>query len=86
MKKKKKKNSNGGLEDSCIEWLLLLLSHIICVRLCATPPHGLYSLPGSSVHGVLQARTLEWVAILFSMHSMEVPVIIFAIMITSYAH
>ena len=24
------------------------------------------SLPGSSVHGVLQARILEWVAILFS--------------------
>ena len=22
-----------------------------------------YSLPGSSVHGILQARTLEWVAI-----------------------
>jgi len=25
-----------------------------------------YSLPGFSVHGVLQARTLEWVAISFS--------------------
>ena len=25
-----------------------------------------YSLPGSSVHGILQARTLEWVAIPFS--------------------
>ena len=25
-----------------------------------------YSLPVSSVHGILQARTLEWVAILFS--------------------
>ena len=24
------------------------------------------SLPGSSVHGILQARILEWVAILFS--------------------
>ena len=24
------------------------------------------SLPGSSVHGILQARLLEWVAILFS--------------------
>ena len=28
-------------------------------------PHGL-SLPGSSVHGILQARILEWVAISFS--------------------
>ena len=25
-----------------------------------------YGLPGSSVHGILQARTLEWVAIPFS--------------------
>ena len=24
-------------------------------------PHGLYSPPGSSAHGVLQARVLEWV-------------------------
>ena len=30
-------------------------------------PHGLYySLPGSSAHGILQARILEWVAIFFS--------------------
>ena len=28
-------------------------------------PHGLY-LPGPSVHGILQARILEWVAISFS--------------------
>ena len=31
--------------------------------------HGLYSLPGSSVHGILQARILEWVAISFSQGS-----------------
>ena len=29
-------------------------------------PHGLYSLPGSSLHGILQARIMEWVAIPFS--------------------
>ena len=29
------------------------------------------SLPGFSVHGILQARTLEWVAISFSRHSLE---------------
>ena len=29
-------------------------------------PHGLYSLPGSSVHGIFQARILEWGAISFS--------------------
>ena len=27
-------------------------------------PYGLYSLPGSSVHGTLQERILEWVAML----------------------
>ena len=26
------------------------------------------SLPGSSVHGICQARVLEWVAIAFSVH------------------
>ena len=35
-----------------------------CVRLFVTP--WTVSLPGSSVHGILQARLLEWVAISFS--------------------
>ena len=29
------------------------------------------SLPGFSVHGILQARTLEWVAISFSKETLE---------------
>ena len=29
-------------------------------------PHGLYSLLGFSIHGIFQARVLEWVAISFS--------------------
>ena len=33
--------------------------------------HGLYSLLGSSFHGILQARTLEWVAISFSRRSSQ---------------
>ena len=33
-------------------------------------PHGL-NLPGSSVHGILQARILEWVAIPFSRGSSQ---------------
>ena len=38
-------------------------AHVLA-QLCLTlQPHGLYSLPGSSVHGILQARILEWVAI-----------------------
>ena len=43
--------------------LLLLLSHFSCVWLC-DPIDG--SPPGSPVPGILQARTLEWVAISFS--------------------
>ena len=34
-----------------------------CLTLC-NPIN--WSLPGSSVHGILQARILEWVAIAFS--------------------
>ena len=43
--------------------LMLLLDHFSRVRLC-DPRDG--SPPGSSVPGILQARTLEWVAISFS--------------------
>ena len=31
----------------------------LCAQACLTE-HGLYSLPGSSVHGIFQARILEW--------------------------
>ena len=41
-----------------------LLSHFSHAWLCATPVNG--SPPGSPVLGILQARTLEWVAIAFS--------------------
>ena len=44
--------------------LLLLLSHLSHVQLCATPMDG--SPPGSHIPRILQARTLEWVAISFS--------------------
>ena len=43
--------------------LLLLLSHFTHLTLC-DPING--SPPGSPVPGILQARTLEWVAISFS--------------------
>ena len=36
-------------------------------RLCPTPSDPMdYSLPGLPVHGIFQARVLEWVAIAFS--------------------
>ena len=34
-------------------------------------PHRLYSLPGSSVHGIFQARILEWVPISFTRGSSQ---------------
>ena len=47
-----------------------MTSKHVCVCVCAYSvvsdslwPHGLYSLPGSSVHGVFQARILQWAAI-----------------------
>ena len=43
--------------------LLLLLSRFSRVRLC-NPVDG--RSPGSPIPGILQARTLEWVAITFS--------------------
>jgi len=43
--------------------VMLLLSRFSHVRLCVTPDG---SPPGSPVPGILQARTLEWVAISFS--------------------
>ena len=36
-------------------------------QLCLTPSDRMdYSLPGSSIHGIFQARVLEWGAIAFS--------------------
>ena len=40
----------------------------LCLTLC--DPIG-SSLPGSSLHGILQARILEWVAISFSRGSSQ---------------
>ena len=58
--KKKKENTRT--------WICLLFFCITCihhrlnhVRLAATP--WTVDLPGSSIHGILQARILEWVAI-----------------------
>ena len=48
--------------------LLLLPSRFSRVQLC-DPIDS--SPPGSAVPGILQARTLEWVAISFSIHESE---------------
>ena len=40
---------------------------VLVVQSCPTPWGSMdCSLPGSSVHGILEARILEWIAILFS--------------------
>ena len=39
------------------------VSHSVCPTLCKPMD---YSQPGSSVHGILQAKMQEWAAILFS--------------------
>ena len=56
---------NEATREATSHYLLLLLSRFSRVWLCATP-WTTYSLPGFSIHGILQARTLEWVAISFS--------------------
>ena len=46
-----------------------------------------YSLPGSSVHGILQARVLEWVAIAFSVCWVTIELRIFTLhIIISFAY
>ena len=42
---------------------MCLLVVQLCLALCDPTD---YHSPGSSVHGILQARILEWVAIAFS--------------------
>ena len=53
------------LDDHNLLWVLSWLS---CLILCNPMD---YSLPGSSVHEILQARILEWVAISFSRGSSQ---------------
>ena len=51
-------------------WYMPRIMYNVCVShsvvSASFPPPGLCSPPGSSVPGILQARTLEWVAISFS--------------------
>ena len=44
----------------------ILAGDITVVSDSCDPMDYIYSPPGSSVHGILQARTLQWVAIPFS--------------------
>ena len=51
------------IKEPLLLLLLLLLSHLLCPTLCDPIDR---SPPGSSVHGISQARVLEWGAIAFS--------------------
>ena len=53
-----------GLKTTCRNTLLLLLSHFSWTPTLCDPIDG--SPPGSPIPGILQARTLEWIAIFFS--------------------
>ena len=61
------KRALGSITTKLVEvmkfQLLLLLSHVSRVGLCATPKMAAHQAP---VLGILQAKTLEWVAISFS--------------------
>ena len=48
--------------------LLLFLATKLCTTLCSSMG---YSLPGLSIHGIFQAKILEWVAISFSRGSSQ---------------
>ena len=60
-----------GLGDSVLlrpwKWKKMLIAQS-CPTLCDPVD---YSLPGSPIHGILQARILEWVAVLFSRGSSQ---------------
>ena len=50
-----------------------IIVYLMCMHACSVPsvpfdslqPSGLYSLPGFSVNGILQARILEWILYVF---------------------
>ena len=52
------------LPGRIVKWCEMKWKLLSCVRLFATPMD--YIPPESSVHGILQARILEWVAVPFS--------------------
>ena len=67
-KRKKKKRSDEGdypWESEFHAVITLLWRYCLVAESCPTllPCHELYSPPGFTVHGILQARILEWVAI-----------------------
>ena len=57
----------GQTEKVALTYMCVLVAKL-CPTLCEPID---YSLPGSSVHGILQAKILEWVAVPFSRGSSQ---------------
>ena len=64
----------GDVFHNLLQWLHSPMGWVSVYCVCVNHsvmsysllPHGLYPPPGSSVHEILQARILEWIAIFFS--------------------
>ena len=59
---------SGQVPTLSVRVLVFVLVAQLCLTLCDLTD---YSPPGSSVHGILQARILEWVAFPFSRGSSQ---------------
>ena len=71
---RKELDTTEGLQCQC-QCIICCCLVCVCVCVCvcvshsvvsgSSKPHGLYSPPGSSVHGIFQARILEGTALPF---------------------
>ena len=58
---------NTGVDCHCLLQCMKVTSESEVAQSCPTPSDPMdYSPPGSSIHGICQARVLEWGAIAFS--------------------
>ena len=65
--KERKQTHQTTAFTKIVSFASLVVVVVLVVQSCPTLGNSTdCSLPGSSVHGVLQARMLEWVAITFS--------------------
>ena len=62
----------GGFFTTSVTWEALTQGESEVAQSCLTLCNPMdYSLPGSSIHGIFQARIPEWVAISFSWRSSQ---------------
>ena len=58
---------NTGVDRQCLHQCMTVKSESGVAQSCPTPNDPMdCSLPGSSIHGIFQARVLEWGSIAFS--------------------